>query len=184
VHACNYISANYAGKFITHLLNSEGIANFPEAQFNMIRIGIGMYGVSSNPANAKKLRPVISWKSTVSQVKQIQKGESVGYSRSFVADKNMEIAIVPVGYADGFRRSLSNGVGSVVINGQICNIVGRVCMDMIMVDVTKKFVKTGDRVELIGEKITLSQFAEKMQTISYEVLTSISKRVHRTYIEE
>jgi alanine racemase len=184
VDACNYISANYAGKFITHLLNSEGIANFPEAQFNMVRIGIGMYGVSSNPANAKKLRPVVSWKSTVSQVKQIQKGESVGYSRSFVSDKNMEIAIVPVGYADGFRRSLSNGVGSVVINGQMCNLIGRVCMDMIMVDVTKKFVKTGDRVELIGDKITLSQFAEKMQTISYEVLTSISKRVHRTYIEE
>lgn len=184
IEACNYISANYAGKFITHLLNSEGIANFPEAQFNMVRIGIGMYGVSSNPTLVKKLRPVISWKSTVSQVKQIQKGESVGYSRSFVADKNMEIAIVPVGYADGFRRSLSNGVGSVVINGQICNIIGRVCMDMIMVDVTKKFVKTGDRVELIGDKITLSQFAEKMQTISYELLTSISKRVHRTYIEE
>jgi alanine racemase len=184
VEACNYISSNYAGKFITHLLNSEGIANFPEAQFNMIRIGIGMYGVSSNPTNAKKLRPVVSWKSTVSQVKQIHKGESVGYSRSFVADKNMEIAIVPVGYADGYRRSLSNGVGSVFINGQMCNVVGRVCMDMIMVDVTKKFVKTGDRVELIGDKITLSQFAEKMQTISYEVLTSISKRVHRTYIEE
>ncbi len=184
VEACNYISANYAGKFITHLLNSEGIANFPEAQFNMVRIGIGLYGVSANPANAKKLRPVVSWKSTVSQVKQIHKGESVGYSRSFVAEKNMEIAIVPVGYADGFRRSLSNGVGSVAIHGQICNVVGRVCMDMIMVDVTKKFVKTGDRVELIGDKITLSQFAEKMQTISYEVLTSISKRVHRTYIEE
>lgn len=184
IEACNYISSNYVGKFITHLLNSEGIANFPEAQFNMVRIGIGMYGVSSNPALVKKLRPVISWKSTVSQVKQIHKGESVGYSRSFVADKNMEIAIVPVGYADGFRRSLSNGVGSVVINGQICNVVGRVCMDMIMVDVTKKFIKTADAVELIGEKITLSQFAEKMQTISYEVLTSISKRVHRTYLEE
>jgi alanine racemase len=184
VEACNYISANYSGKFITHLLNSEGIANYPEAQFSMVRIGIGMYGVSANPGLVKKLRPVISWRSTVSQTKQIQKGESVGYSRSFVADKNMEIAIVPVGYADGYRRSLSNGVGSVIINGQMCNVVGRVCMDMIMVDVTKKFVKTGDRVELIGDKITLSQFAEKMQTISYEVLTSISKRVHRTYIEE
>jgi alanine racemase len=182
VEACNYISANYSGKFITHLLNSEGIANYPEAQFSMVRIGIGMYGVSANPGLVKKLRPVISWRSTVSQTKQ--KGESVGYSRSFVADKNMEIAIVPVGYADGYRRSLSNGVGSVIINGQMCNVVGRVCMDMIMVDVTKKFVKTGDRVELIGDKITLSQFAEKMQTISYEVLTSISKRVHRTYIEE
>jgi alanine racemase len=184
VDACNFISANYFGKFITHLLNSEGIANFSEAQFNMVRIGIGMYGVSSNPELAKKLHPVVSWKSTVSQVKQIQKGESVGYSRSFVADKNMEIAIIPVGYADGFRRSLSNGVGSVIINGQKCPVVGRVCMDMIMVDITKKFIKTGDRVELIGDKITLAQFAEKLQTISYEVLTSISRRVHRTYIEE
>ncbi len=184
VDACTYISANNSGKFITHLLNSEGIANYPEAQFSMVRIGIGMYGVSSNPFLVKKLRPVVSWKSTVSQIKQIQKGESIGYSRSFIAEKNMEIAIIPVGYADGFRRSLSNGVGSVVINGQICDVVGRVCMDMIMVDVTKKFVKTGDRVELIGDKITLLQFAEKLQTISYEVLTSISKRVHRTYIEE
>jgi alanine racemase len=130
------------------------------------------------------LQPVVSWKSTVSQVKQIQKGESVGYSRSFLAEKTMEIAIVPVGYADGYRRSLSNGVGTVVINGQLCAVIGRVCMDMIMVDVTKKYVKTGDRVELIGDKISLAQFAEKLKTIPYEVLTSISKRVHRTYIEE
>lgn len=184
VEACNYISANYSEKFITHLLNSEGVANFPEAQLNMVRIGIGMYGVSSNPEILKKLQPVISWKSTVSQVKHIQKGESVGYSRSFVAEKNMEIAIVPVGYADGFRRSLGNGVGVVIVNGQKCPVIGRVCMDMIMIDVTRKHVKTGDRVELIGDKISLSDFAEKIQTISYEVLTSISKRVHRTYIEE
>jgi alanine racemase len=182
--ACTFISENYTGNFMTHLLNSEGIANYPDAQFNMVRIGIGMYGVSSNPTLIKKLHPVVSWKSTVSQVKQIQKGESVGYSRSFLAEKTMEIAIVPVGYADGYRRSLSNGVGTVVINGQLCAVIGRVCMDMIMVDVTKKYVKTGDRVELIGDKISLAQFAEKLKTIPYEVLTSISKRVHRTYIEE
>lgn len=184
VEACNFISSNYSGIVVAHLLNSEGIANYPEAQFNMVRIGIGMYGVSSNPELVKKLRPVISWKSTISQVKQIQKGESVGYSRSFVADKNMEIAVVPVGYADGFRRSLSNGVGTVIVNGQNCQVIGRVCMDMIMIDVSKKFIKTGDCVELIGDNFSLSQFAEKLQTISYEVLTSISKRVHRTYIEE
>jgi alanine racemase len=184
IESCNYISKQSASTFMAHLLNSEGIANYPEAQFDMVRIGIGMYGVSSNPVTSKKLHPVVSWKSTVSQIKQVSKGESVGYSRSFVAEKDIDIAIIPVGYADGFRRSLSNGVGSVLINGLECAVIGRVCMDMIMVDVTKKYVKTGDRVEIIGNKVTLSKFSEKINSIPYEVLTSISKRVHRTYIEE
>jgi alanine racemase len=184
IESCSYISKQSASTFMAHLLNSEGIANYPEAQFDMVRIGIGMYGVSSNPLTSKKLQPVVSWKSTVSQIKQVSKGESVGYSRSFVAEKDIDIAIIPVGYADGFRRSLSNGVGSVLINGLECAVIGRVCMDMIMVDVTKKYVKTGDRVEIIGNKGTLSKFAEKINSIPYEVLTSISKRVHRTYIEE
>jgi alanine racemase len=184
IESCNYISKQSASTFMAHLLNSEGIANYPEAQFDMVRIGIGMYGVSSNPVTSKKLHPVVSWKSTVSQIKQVSKGESVGYSRSFVAEKDIDIAIIPVGYADGFRRSLSNGVGSVLINGVECAVIGRVCMDMIMVDVTKKYVKTGDRVEIIGNKVTLSKFSEKINSIPYEVLTSISKRVHRTYIEE
>ncbi len=184
IESCSYISKQSASTFMAHLLNSEGIANYPEAQFDMVRIGIGMYGVSSNPVTSKKLHPVVSWKSTVSQIKQVSKGESVGYSRSFVAEKDIDIAIIPVGYADGFRRSLSNGVGSVLINGLECAVIGRVCMDMIMVDVTKKYVKTGDRVEIIGNKVTLSKFSEKINSIPYEVLTSISKRVHRTYIEE
>jgi alanine racemase len=184
IESCNYISKQSASTFMAHILNSEGIANYPEAQFDMVRIGIGMYGVSSNPVTSKKLHPVVSWKSTVSQIKQVSKGESVGYSRSFVAEKDIDIAIIPVGYADGFRRSLSNGVGSVLINGLECAVIGRVCMDMIMVDVTKKYVKTGDRVEIIGNKVTLSKFSEKINSIPYEVLTSISKRVHRTYIEE
>jgi alanine racemase len=169
---------------LLHLLNSEGIANYPDAQFDMVRIGIGMYGISGNPSISKKLKPVLNWKSTVSQVKTISKGESIGYSRSFVAEKDMVIAIIPVGYADGFRRSLSNGKGTVVINGTQCKVLGRVCMDMIMMDVSRIQVKPGDMVEIIGEKQTLSNFSEMMQTIPYEVLTSISKRVHRTYIEE
>lgn len=182
--ACNLISKYVSSPFMAHLLNSEGIANYPEAQFDMVRIGIGMYGLSGNPFLVKKLKPVISWKSTISQIKNISKGESVGYSRSFVADKNTVIAIVPVGYADGFRRSLSNEKGNVVVNGQNCSVIGRVCMDMIMIDVSKINVKTGDAVEIIGESQSLLQFAEMMQTIPYEILTSISKRVHRTYLEE
>lgn len=184
VDACKYISNYCSSPMLLHLLNSEGIANYPDAQFDMVRIGIGMYGISGNPSISKKLKPVLNWKSTVSQVKTISKGESIGYSRSFVAEKDMVIAIIPVGYADGFRRSLSNGKGAVVINGTQCKVLGRVCMDMIMIDVSRIQVKPGDMVEIIGEKQTLSNFSVMMQTIPYEVLTSISKRVHRTYIEE
>jgi alanine racemase len=107
----------------------------------------------------------------------------VGYSRTFKATKSTKIAIIPVGYADGFKRSLSNGKGGVYIQGQYCLTVGRVCMDMIMVDVTHLHVKEGETVEIIGNNQTLGKLAESLQTIAYEVLTSISKRVHRVYLE-
>lgn len=170
--------------FDRHILNSEGIANYPDTQFEMVRLGIGMYGVSANPIVKSKLQPVLKWISAVSQVKVLAKGESVGYSRTFIADKETKIAIVPVGYADGFRRSLGNGKGGVFIHESFCPTVGRVCMDMIMVDVSKLHVKEGDRVEIIGRKQTIEKFAEQMGTIAYEVMTGISKRVHRVYLEE
>lgn len=167
----------------SHILNSSGIANYPEASFTMARIGIGMYGVTSNPELKRKLVPVLSWYSSVSQIKQVQKGQSIGYSRSFICDSDMSIATIPVGYADGFRRSLSNGKGYVIINGKKCLTIGRVCMDMIMVNVTGINVKVGDEVEIIGPTITLEKMAELEETIPYEIMTSISSRVHRTYIE-
>ena len=173
---------NYA--FDRHILNSEGVANYPNAQFEMVRMGIGMYGLSSNPTVKQKLKPVMRWISAISQVKILAKGESVGYGRTFIAEKETKIAIIPVGYADGFKRSLSNGQGGVFIQDKFCPTVGRVCMDMIMVDVSKLQVKEGDRVEVIGENQTIEKFAENMQTIAYEVMTSISKRVHRVYLEE
>jgi alanine racemase len=120
----------------------------------------------------------------ISQVKTISAGESVGYSRTFVARGPMKIATIPVGYADGFRRSLSNGVGGVVIHGAFCPVVGNVCMDMTMVDITDLSVKAGDEVEIIGTHQSLEKLATAMNTIPYEVLTSISKRVHRVYLEE
>jgi alanine racemase len=170
--------------FDRHILNSEGIANYPNAQYNMVRLGIGMYGISSNPLLKQKLQPVLKWLSAVSQIKELSKGESVGYSRTFIADKPTKIAIIPVGYADGFRRNLSNGKGGVYIHETFCPTIGRVCMDMIMVDVTKLHVKEGDKVVIIGGKQTIEKFAAEMDTIAYEVMTSISKRVHRIYLEE
>jgi len=181
---CAWISNKVPYPFIRHLVNSEGIANYPEAQFDMVRIGIGMYGISSNPSLKKRLQAVINWKSEISQIKTIQVGESVGYSRTFIANEKMKIAIIPVGYADGFRRSLSNGKGGVFLNNTFCPILGKVCMDMIIIDVTKLAASDGDEVEIIGENQTIETFANAMDTIPYEVMTSISKRVHRAYSEE
>ena len=183
-NATSYLENRLNYHFLSHLLNSEGISNYPDAQFDMVRVGIGMYGLSTNPVVKRKLVPVVSWYSAVSQIKTIKKGESVGYSRTFIAKEEMKIAIIPVGYADGFRRSLSNGKGSVFINGKACATVGRVCMDMIMVDVSKLKVNEGDLVEIIGPHQTIEKFADANDTIPYEVLTSISKRVHRVYSEE
>lgn len=183
-HACDYLSKCLQYSFTKHLSNSEGASNYPQAQFDMVRLGIGMYGISSNPAVKRKLLPVLNWYSAVSQVKKIKKGESVGYSRSFIADKEMQIAIIPVGYADGFRRSLSNGKGKVFINGKACQTLGRVCMDMIMVDVTGLKVQEGDKVELLGRHMNIEKLAEAMETIPYEVMTGISRRVHRVYLED
>lgn len=180
--ACDQISSHLSYSFDRHILNSEGVSLFSNAQFEMVRLGIGMYGYSANPSFKNKLQDAIFWNSSISQIKTIQKGDSVGYSRTFIAESEMQVAIVPVGYADGFRRSLSNGVGSVYIQGKICKVLGRVCMDMIMVDVTGLHVSTGTHVEIIGKHQTMEQFASMMETIPYEVMTGISKRVHRVYL--
>jgi alanine racemase len=180
---CFHLQNRIGNTFIRHLLNSEGVFHFPEYQMDMVRVGIAMYGISSNISIQKLLKPVVLWQSAVSQIKSLKVGEFVGYSRTFKATKSTKIAIVPVGYADGFKRSLSNGKGGVYIQGQYCLTVGRVCMDMIMVDVTHLHVKEGETVEIIGDNQTLGKLAETLQTIPYEVLTSISKRVHRVYLE-
>jgi len=168
--------------FDAHILNSSGISNYPEAAYSMVRIGIGMFGVTSNPDLKRKLNPVLSWSSAISQIRKIGTGQSVGYSRSFVSEKEMIIATIPVGYADGFRRSLSNGKGFVFIHGQSCPVVGSVCMDMIMVDISHIKTKVGDDVEIIGPNLSIEKMAELQSTIPYEIMTSISSRVHRIYV--
>lgn len=171
-------------RFMKHILNSEGVANYPEAHFDMVRLGIGMYGITGNPELAEKLVPCIKWNSSVSQIKTLEPGDTVGYGQNFVAAEKMESATIPVGYADGFRRSLGNGKGYVFINGKKCHVLGNVCMDMIMVDVTGKTVKPGDPVQIIGDHCTINEFAALLETIPYEVLTSFSQRLPRVYIND
>jgi alanine racemase len=147
-------------------------------------LGIGLYGISNDPEEQKYLQNVGTLKSIVSQHRNIAAGESVGYGRRFIADKPTNIATIPIGYADGISRHWGNGVGYVVINNKKAPIVGSICMDMLMVDVTDIKCKEGDSVIIFGENPTVNYMAEKLQTIPYEILTSISQRVKRVFYRE
>lgn len=170
--------------FLKHALNSSGIHNYIGHQLDMVRLGIGLYGVSSVSWERHHLQFVGRLITRISQIKSIHPGDSVGYSRSFVAERSMQIATLPIGYADGIDRRLSNGKGEVWLNGQRASIIGRVCMDMIMVDVSTIDCEVGDEVEIFGQHISIYEFAERVGTIPYEVLTSISSRVKRIYYQE
>jgi alanine racemase len=176
---------NYLGYTpMLHIANTSAITRFPSAQFDMVRLGIGLYGEANSPEERTDLKTVLRWFSRVSQIKQVEPGDSVSYGRSFVAQKPTTIATLPVGYADGFFRALSNGVGQVFAAGKKVPVVGKVCMDMIMVDVTGLDIKEGDVAELLGENCTATQMAEAAQTIPYEIFTHISARVPRVYTSE
>ena len=164
-----------------HLLNSAGILRFPEYQFDMVRLGIGLYGAEVNGMEQRALQPISTLKTTVSQVKQVPKGETVGYSRSGVAHQDIQLATIAIGYADGFDRRFSNGVGKVIIKGQLAPVVGRVCMDMTMVDATGIDVQEGDEAIIFGPERPISQLATDIGTIPYEILTNVSERVKRVF---
>jgi alanine racemase len=180
----SYFRSNYSGTFLAHVLNSEGSLRYPEHCYDMIRLGISMYGYTENKELRPFFEPGVSWYSSISQIKPVPKGDFIGYGCAYEAAEDMMIAIVPVGYADGFRRNLSNGQGAVCIHGIKCPVVGRVCMDMIMVDISSVNAKINDLVEIIGQNQTMEAFAKAMGTIPYEVMTSLSKRMHRVYVEE
>lgn len=166
---------------IRHILNTSGISNFPNAQYNMVRLGIGLYGVSNDPAEQKYLENVGTLKSIISQVRTIPAGDSVGYGRRFMAEKETKIATIPIGYADGISRLWGNQVGYVIIKNQKASIVGNVCMDMLMVDVSLIDCKEGDSVIIFGENPTVTEMALALKTIPYEIMTSISQRVKRVF---
>lgn len=170
-------------KPIRHILNSPGIANFTDYQFDMVRIGIGMVGISPNESVQKQLQSAVSFKTVISQISEINNGDTVGYSRRFKADHHTRIATIPVGYADGIPRMIGNGIGKVNINHELAPIVGSICMDMMMIDVENIPAKEGDEVVIFNSSPTLEEFSEYCKTIPYEVLTSISRRVKRVYIK-
>jgi len=169
---------------IRHILNTSGISNYPEAQYDMVRLGIGLYGVSNDPSETKYLENVGTLKSIISQIRTIQTGESVGYGRRFMADKETKIATIPIGYADGIPRSWGNETGYVMIKNQKATIVGSVCMDMLMVNVSEIDCLEGDSVIIFGENPNVTYIAEKLGTIPYEILTGISHRVKRIFYRE
>ncbi|MFD2248544.1 bifunctional UDP-N-acetylmuramoyl-tripeptide:D-alanyl-D-alanine ligase/alanine racemase [Pontibacter ruber] len=171
-------------KVIKHALNSAGIVRFPEHQLDMVRLGIGLYGVEATGSEQEALRPVSTLKTTVSQVKSIKQGETVGYSRKGIADTDKTIATIAIGYADGYDRRFSNGVGEVWIKGRRAPLIGNVCMDMCMVDVTGMDVKAGDEVTIFGPQLTLVELAGRIGTIPYELLTNVSARVKRVFFAE
>lgn len=170
---------------IRHILNSGGIVRHPEAAYDMVRLGIGLYGSDSSSQIQNQLEVVSTLKSTVLQIKEISSNETVGYSRKGHLKTGSKIATIGLGYADGLHRRLGNGVGHMQIQGQMVPIIGSICMDMCMLDISEvPNVKVGDEVIVFGKKPSIQQLAEWEGTIPYEILTNISKRVKRVYFEE
>ncbi len=170
--------------FLRHIANTSAIHRHKNLQLDMVRLGIGLYGVDSNPSMQQQLKNVTTLKTTISQIKKVKAGESVGYSRKGVAATDSVIATVRIGYADGYPRLLSNGTGKMWLNGHLVPVIGNVCMDMTMLDITGVDAEEGDDVIVFGEALPVEDVAKGAQTIAYEILTGISQRVNRVYFEE
>jgi len=162
-----------------HALNTSGLINYPKAQLDMVRIGIGLYGFGNDAEENKHLRPVCTLKTVISQIHHVAEGETVGYNMAYKALRNSRTATLPLGHADGISRAFGNGTGWVVIHQQKAPIIGNVCMDMIMVDVTNIDCKEGDEVIVFGENPTAEELSAAINSIPYELLTAISQRVKR-----
>jgi alanine racemase len=175
---------HFSYPIIKHILNSAGITRFPEAQFDMVRLGIGLYGISPDENEQKHLTNVSNLKTVISQIRNIGAGETVGYNRRGVAAKNMQIATVAIGYADGYSRRFGNGHGKMMVNDKLASTIGSICMDMCMLDITDIPAKEGDEVLVFGSNYPVSQSARDVGTIPYEILTNISQRVKRVYYQE
>ena len=184
LNAANKIETIIGYNFIRHISNSSAIYRHPHLQMNMVRLGIGLYGIDSTTEVQHRLQNVTTLKTTIAQIKNLKKGETIGYSRKGIATKDMRTATVRIGYADGYPRILSNGKGKMMINGNPAPVIGNICMDMTMLDITDIDANEGDEVIVFGEEPTVSNVAKWADTISYEILTNISQRVKRVYFEE
>lgn len=166
---------------LTHILNSAGIGRFPNYHFDMVRLGLGLYGMGSNAVETEALQVVGTLKSSISQIKELDSGETVGYGRKGIINNKSTIATIAIGYADGYCRRFGNGVGKINVKGVLCPTIGNICMDMTMIDITGVEAQEGDEVIVFGENPTATQLAEQIGTISYEILTNIGERVKRVF---
>ena len=182
--SCEIVESALGRELVKHILNSSGIERFPVAQFNMVRLGIGLHGIGSTPESRDKLQNTGALSSAIVQIKDIPASDTVGYGRRGEAKAAMRIATIPIGYADGLNRKLGCGGGYFMVNGKPAPLVGSVCMDSCMIDVTSIEAQEGDRVIIFGDRPGISEIAEAIGTIPYEVLTSISSRVKRIYLSE
>ena len=183
-HCCDLLSAHCGYAFIKHAANTAAIRRHPSAEYEMVRIGIGLYGI--DPGNSDlKLQESVSLKTTIAQIKEVKKGESVGYGRHSIVDHDTRVATIRIGYADGFPRSLGNGNGSVLVRGKSFKTIGNVCMDMTMIDVTDgNGITIEDEVLVFGKEQSITAVAKAAGTIPYEIMTGISQRVPRIYLGE
>jgi len=185
ISASNELEKMLGYSFIKHMANSAAIIRHPLLQMDMVRLGIGMYGVDAANTRSLELQTVATLKSTIAQIKHLKKGESVSYNRKGIVKRDSVIATIRIGYADGYSRLLGNGVGKMLINHQLVPVIGAVCMDMTMVDITGiSDVNEGDEVIVFGNELSIQQIAEWASTIPYEIMTGISQRVKRVYFEE
>jgi alanine racemase len=184
--ACDYLKTHLAQNqnFKRHLLNSAGILRFPQAAYDWVRLGIGLYGIEVNSWFQNQLQPVSTLKTTISQIKKLKARETVGYGRKGVLDRDSEIATIAIGYADGFRRDFSGGKAKVKVRNQWVPVVGNVCMDMSMIDVTNLMAEEGDEVIIFDDAESILKLSEVAQTIPYELLTGIGQRVKRIFYRE
>ena len=190
----NCLIASLPYRPLLHICNTAGIERFPEYHFDMCRLGIGMYGFSflspnsplpiANSLSPYRLKNVCTLKTTILSIKTVNTGETIGYGRHTTLSEPRQIAVIPIGYADGFDRRFSNYGGEVVVRGKRCPVVGNVCMDQAMIDITGTDAQVGDIVEIFGDRLPIAELANKLGTIPYEVLTSISHRVQRVYFHE
>jgi alanine racemase len=180
--ASRQLQSAYSHKIIRHICNSAGIEHFPEYHLDMVRLGLGLYGI--NARNNHILNNVATLKTTILQIRDVPKGDSIGYSRRTTLERDSRIAAIPIGYADGLNRHLGNRGCYCLVNGQKADYVGNICMDVCMIDVTDIDCKEGDQVEIFGDNLPVTVLSDALGTIPYEVLTGISNRVQRVYIQE
>jgi alanine racemase len=180
---CNTLKEIIGYSFIRHIANSHAVQRHPASRLDMVRVGIGLYGTSASANNG--FRKVATLKTTIAQIRQVPAGASVGYERAAIMEKDTHIATVRIGYADGYDRRFSNGVGKMYIKGVLCPVVGLVCMDMTMIDVSElKDISIDDEVEIFGEHIAVETLAKWSGINMYEMMSGINARVKRIYIEE